>query len=126
MTRRETGELGFVMSGGGARAAYQAGLLRSLARHFPTLEVEILTGVSAGAINAAFLAARPGTFAERVDDLVRTWSKLETQDVFHADAGSLVKNVIGWGSRLVTGGGMSTSKVRGFVDTSPLQNLNLR
>ena len=50
--------LALVLSGGGARAAYQVGVLRFLAREFPTVVPDILTGVSAGGINAAFLAAR--------------------------------------------------------------------
>ena len=49
--------LALVLSGGGARAAYQVGVLRILAREFPEAIPDILTGVSAGGINAAFLAA---------------------------------------------------------------------
>jgi predicted acylesterase/phospholipase RssA len=51
------GKLGLVLTGGGARAAYQVGFIRSLARAMPHLEIPIITGVSAGAINAVFLAA---------------------------------------------------------------------
>ena len=47
-----------MFSGGGARAAYQVGFLRVLAREFPDVVPGILTGVSAGGINAAYLAAR--------------------------------------------------------------------
>ena len=53
--------LALVLSGGGARAAYQVGVLRYLAREFPNDIPDILTGVSAGGINAAFLAARQET-----------------------------------------------------------------
>ena len=56
-------ELGLVMSGGGARAAYQVGFLRCLARMHPHLNLPIITGTSAGAINAAFLAAHEGSSA---------------------------------------------------------------
>jgi len=48
-------DLALVLGGGGARAAYQAGVLRCLARHRPELRFPIVTGVSAGAINAIFL-----------------------------------------------------------------------
>ena len=54
--------------GGGARAAYQAGVLRFLSRRFPRLEIPIITGVSAGAINAAHLAAHHGTFPQATED----------------------------------------------------------
>jgi NTE family protein len=50
-----------VLTGGGARGAYQVGVLRSIARRFPTLQIPILTGVSAGAVNAAFLAQHGAT-----------------------------------------------------------------
>ena len=55
------GELAIVLDDGGARAAYQVGFLRSLVRNRPDLDLPIITGVSAGAINAAFLAARQGS-----------------------------------------------------------------
>ena len=62
---------GLVMGGGGARAAYQVGFLRYLARRFPDLEVPIVTGASAGAINAAMPSTplrttrRNGAFGSR-------------------------------------------------------------
>ncbi len=56
----DRGELAIILDGGGARAAYQVGLLRCLVKNHPDLDLPIITGVSAGAINAAFLAGRPG------------------------------------------------------------------
>ncbi len=116
-------DLALVLSGGGARAAYQVGLLRCLAKHFPELSIPILTGVSAGAINAAFLANHRGSFAEAVDDLTTVWRRLSLDQVFRVDTWSLTKNVVSWGSRLLFGGGDTDSSVRGFVDTSPLDTL---
>src|SRR6267142_2795938 len=60
-------DLALVLSGGGARAAYQVGFLRLLAREFPQTIPGILTGVSAGGINAAYLAARHEPFGERIE-----------------------------------------------------------
>ena len=54
------GDLAVMLTGGGARAAYQVGLLKGIAHHFPRLQFQIVTGVSAGAINATFLAAKQG------------------------------------------------------------------
>ena len=51
-------ELAIVLDGGGVRAAYQVGLLRCLVKNRPDLELPIITGVSAGAINAAWRPAR--------------------------------------------------------------------
>ncbi len=110
-----------MLSGGGARAAYQVGLLRSLARRHPNLQVPILVGVSAGAINAACLAAHPGTFRESVEHLSRLWHDLEVETVFRVDAGSLLANMGRWALRLVSGGGRLAPRVRGLVDTSPLK-----
>src|SRR5438093_1016388 len=76
------GDLAVMFTGGGARAAYQAGLLKGLARHFPNLRIQIITGVSAGAINAAFLAARGGTLTQKVADLIDVWCMLECDHIF--------------------------------------------
>ncbi|MEE9229932.1 MAG: patatin-like phospholipase family protein, partial [Acidobacteriota bacterium] len=75
------GELAIVLSGGGARAAYQVGLLRCLARHWPDLRLPIITGVSAGAINAAYLAACTERFTQKVDGLSELWRSLTLEQV---------------------------------------------
>ena len=71
--------LGLVLSGGGARGAYQVGVLRILAREFPEVVPDILTGVSAGGINAAFLAARQEPYQEKIDELAEMWSNLRIE-----------------------------------------------
>lgn len=114
-------ELALVLSGGGARAAYQAGLLKGIAERCPELEVPILTGVSAGAINALYLAAQEASFGAAVDGLVRHWSGLSPEQVFRVDVRSLGKNVLRWGARLVSGGMRAAPQVRGLVDTAPLR-----
>lgn len=75
-------DLAVMLTGGGARAAYQVGLLRGIARHFPSLQFQVIAGVSAGAINAVFLAAAEGTIGERVEELRRMWCELETRHIF--------------------------------------------
>ena len=64
--RPAKGPLGLVLTGGGARGAYQVGVLKWLARKYPHLETPILTGVSAGAINAATLAQLFERLGERI------------------------------------------------------------
>lgn len=115
------GDLAIVMGGGGARAAYQVGVVRHLADRFPELEVSIVTGVSAGAINAAHLAAHHGTFEQAADELVHLWSDLTPEKVFRTDLRSLWGHVIRWGRQLASGGGRGSPKVRGLVDTHPLR-----
>ena len=116
------GDLALVMTGGGARGAYQVGVLRALARRFPALRFPIVTGVSAGAINAAYLANHTGALPQGVDALARLWSDLTPERIFRVDVPALVRNMGGWGLQL-TGGGVRESRVRGLVDTEPLRQL---
>ncbi len=118
----EAGPLGLVMGGGGARAAYQVGFLRCLARKYPDLEIPYITGVSAGAINAAHLAAHHGTFSEAVEELTALWSGLTMHHVFRVDSSSLLKNTAKWGFNLMFGSvGPRPSQLKSLVDTSPLR-----
>ena len=115
-------DLGLVMGGGGARAAYQVGFLRYLARRFPDLEVPIITGVSSGGINAALLASHHGSFAQAVRELVSLWERLTVQEVFRVDAPSLSWIGMRWIFQLLSGGVGGAVRVRGLVDTTPLKN----
>ncbi len=113
--------LGLVMGGGGARAAYQAGVLRHIARRFPELRVPVITGVSAGAINAALLASHHGSFAQAVEELEGLWAGLTMESVFRVDLRSLLLHALRWSLQLLTGSLHRTPRVRGLVDTSPLR-----
>jgi NTE family protein len=115
--------LALVLSGGGARGAYQAGVLRGIARLLPGLRVPILVGVSAGGINTVFLAAHPGSLAEAATALAEVWAGLETARVFRTDTPSLARHFARWVSRLSTGASGATPPARGLVDSSPLQSL---
>lgn len=116
------GGLSLVLTGGGARGAYQVGVLRALARRLPGLRVPILTGVSAGAVNVATLAQHGGNVGAAADELQRHWGSLSVEQVFKANALSLVRNVFRWGSKLTSGGMEVDGRTRGLVDTSPLRD----
>ena len=73
-----------VMSGGGARAAYQAGVLQYIADHLESPQFDIITGVSAGSINAAQLANDERSFKEAVKHLNHGWANLAADDVYRA------------------------------------------
>lgn len=118
-----SGDLAIVLTGGGARAAYQVGVLRGIASHLPQTRFDIITGVSAGAINAVFLASRPGPLRATVDELTDFWKNLHVQDVFRVDLPSLAKHFVQWGLRLVSGGSRVRPPVKGLVDTAPLRAL---
>lgn len=114
------GDLAVVLTGGGARGAYQVGVLRFLAKRYPELRIPILTGVSAGAINAVHLAQHHGTFPQAVDELVALWQELTPERIYRVDAPHLIRNMGRWGLQLA-GAGVRETRVKGLVDTSPLR-----
>lgn len=116
-------ELALVLTGGGARGAYQVGVLHWLARNYPDLQVPILTGVSAGAINAAHVAAHPGNFRQSAEEMRNLWSELTPDNIFRADAGSLSLHALRMGLRLMSGGLLRGPNVQAFLNTQPLGEL---
>jgi NTE family protein len=113
--------LALVLSGGGARAAYQVGVLAGLAERLPGLSFPILTGVSAGAINPAFLAAHCGPLSDAVAALREGWRGLTTDVVFRVPAGSLTLAGLRWLLHTVAGRRRGPTTLRGVVDTEPLR-----
>lgn len=115
--------LALLLTGGGARAAYQVGVLRSLAKVAPDLDIPILTGVSAGGINVTFLAAGRRGLAESVNGLTELWMGLRPEKVFKVGAASLAAQVGRWLLRLGSGGSSLAPATRGLTDTEPLRQL---
>ena len=115
--------LALMLSGGGARAAYQVGFLRLLAREFTGIVPDILTGVSAGGINAAYLAARQEPFREKVENLAAIWRDIRIDQVFRVDLRDLASRSVRWGGRLLAGGKYPLRPARSMVDTDPLREL---
>jgi NTE family protein len=109
------------LGGGGARAAYQVGVLRALARRCPHIRFPILTGVSAGAINVAVLANESGTFCESVETLTDSWRRLDIANVFHTTPLALLRRLWRTGTQLVSGARPGDDIVRGMVDTSAMR-----
>ena len=116
-------DLALMLSGGGARAAYQVGCLRVLAREFPEVVPGILTGVSAGGINAVYLAARQEPMAEKVENLAQIWTSIRIDDVFKVELRDLASRSVRWGGRLLSGGKHLLPPARSLVNTSPLRGL---
>jgi NTE family protein len=119
-------DLALILTGGGARAAYQVGVLRFFAREFPDVVPGILTGVSAGGINAAYLAAHQESFPDKVEKLARIWTTLHIDDVFKVDLRNLASRTVRWGGRLLSGGKYPLPPARSMVDTEPLRQLVAR
>lgn len=116
-------KLGLAMTGGGARAAYQVGVLRYICKHFEDFHPPILTGVSAGALNAVHLASHPGDFAEAVEHLANIWTNLNTDKVFRTDSRYFLANFLRWGLSLVLGGRRIGKGRRSLLDNDPLRRL---
>jgi len=114
--------LGLMLGGGGARGAYQAGVLRGIARRFPELTFPILTGISAGAVNTVHLAAHEGTLAQSAEALISLWLDLAPEKVFDVGSRPLLWNLFSWGTRLMSGGIQAGKEpMRGMVETEPLR-----
>ena len=122
VTRAPNESLALMLGGGGARGAYQAGVLRGISKRHPSLRIPILTGISAGAVNTTFLAAQAAPLPEATDQLVRLWLSLTPDQVYNVHALPLLSNVGRWGRRLVGGGMDRKEPTKGFLDTSPLRH----
>jgi NTE family protein len=120
-TRAPNESLALMLGGGGARGAYQAGVLRGIARRHPTLRIPILTGISAGAVNTTFLAAQAAPLPEAAEQLVRLWLSLTPDQVYNVHALPLMGSVGRWGLRLIGGGMDRKEPTKGLLDTSPLR-----
>ena len=124
--RNSTAELNsgqaLVLSGGGARAAYQVGCLRALSQALPNYRPQILTGVSAGAINASHLAAFQGSWRDSVDALVSLWQHMRTDKVYRTGLGPLMGRMTHWGLHFLSGGRLGRKDIRGMVQNAPLRS----
>jgi NTE family protein len=114
-----------ILSGGGARAAYQVGVLQALAEILPESDkfpFPIICGTSAGAINAVALAAHPGSFKEAVNGLADMWAELTIDQVYHHGWFDLIKSLASLGFSLLNQG-VSRKKPLSLLDNSPLWEL---
>jgi NTE family protein len=121
-----------VLTGGGARGAYQAGVLKALgeilaAAQSPnngrTFPFAVLSGASAGAINTCYLAAQAQDFSQSTQDLATLWQRMESDLVFRSDLATLGKTCATWASDLVFGGMKSTTGIKSLLRTDPLAKL---
>jgi NTE family protein len=83
----------------------------------------ILTGVSAGGINAAYLAAHQESYADKVEALAEVWTGISIDDVFRVDLRDLASRTVRWGGRLLSAGSSPLPPSKSLVDTTPLRGL---
>ena len=127
-------KLGLVLTAGGARGAYQAGVLKRIGeiRHLRAKPspFSIITGASAGAINGAALASQHHHLELGCQHIAHLWGEIQFEDVFRSDPLSLLKRSAIWLYDLSLGGIVGGGRAQSLLDFSPLRtylhrNLNL-
>lgn len=115
---------GLVLPGGGARGAYQVGVLSAISdivgancNPFP-----IIVGTSVGAVNAAFIASHASDFKDGINKLAMLWSQLHASDVYRTDIPAIAACGARWMLSL-TFGGLGVANPKSFLDNQPLEQL---
>ena len=123
---------GLVLTGGGARAAYQVGVLKALAQirrdcGAPTANpFPVITGTSAGAINAAALACRADDFDAAVGNLCEVWENFHAEQVYRSDSIGVLRTGARWLTMMSLGWVIARwrrAKPRSLLDNEPLAQL---
>lgn len=117
--------IGLVLPGGGARAAYQVGVLAAIADLLPEqtpTPFRIVCGTSAGAINAAALAAEAQRLRSGVSLLQETWGHLTVDRVYRTDSWTVYRSAAHWVLALLLGG-LGPRNPRSLLDNRPLRRL---
>jgi len=117
--------IALILGGGGARAAYQVGVLKAISEIVPvgtTAPFPILCGTSAGSINAAALAASAPDFGEGVAQLLEVWENFEVEQVYRSDLWSAVSRGGGMLLTMITGG-LGDASPYSLLDNTPLREL---
>jgi NTE family protein len=111
-----------VLPGGGARGAYQVGVLKAINEvlakgnnPFP-----VICGTSAGAINAAVLASHAHEFSAGIERLENFWRSMHCDRVYRTDAWTVFKSGMKFAITLLSGGLIKTNP-RSFLDNTPLR-----
>ncbi|HXX47945.1 MAG TPA: patatin-like phospholipase family protein, partial [Myxococcota bacterium] len=119
--------LGLVLTAGGARGAYQAGVLKRISE-IPALRerpqpFEIIAGASAGAINGAILAAQGDGFAPAAAEVAQVWSQLSVERVFRTDPLAMLLGGAGLVRDFTLGSLFGWTATHGLLDAGPLAEL---
>ena len=114
---------GVILTGGGARAAYQVGVLRAVADMYPDWQhpFNVIIGTSAGAINAMSLAGGRGLFRHNIDHLENVWSELTMDRIFRSGSFSLMRSLSSVASKFI--GGPTERGPVSLLDNSPLRDM---
>jgi NTE family protein len=114
-----------VLPGAGARGAYQVGVLKAIAAILPQRAANpfsIITGTSAGAINAAVLAGHAANFERAVADMEQVWGNFAVSQVYRADDWTMLKTSLHWLAAAMLGG-LGVRNPASLLDNAPLREL---
>jgi NTE family protein len=114
-----------VLPGGGARGAFQVGVLKAIAELMPPRACNpfpVISGTSAGAINSVVLASKARHYSVAVDELERVWSHFRSKQVFRTDSWTMFKSSMHWMTAIVFGG-LIVGAPRSLLDNTPLRSL---
>jgi len=114
-----------VLPGGGARGAFQVGVLKALAELVPKGSPNpfaVISGTSAGAINSVVLASKARRFRVAVAELDRVWGDFHCDQVFRTDNLTMLKSSLHWLAAIVLGGFL-VGTPKSLLDNSPLRAL---
>ncbi|MEJ0037417.1 MAG: patatin-like phospholipase family protein [Gammaproteobacteria bacterium] len=116
--------LGLVLTGGGARSAYQVGVLRALAEIFPRgrSPFQVIVGTSAGAVAASVLAAEAVHWRRAVAGLEQVWGNFHAEQVFRVDPVYMCRSGLHWILSLLSGGFL-LSPPKSMLNNAPLREL---
>ena len=124
---KEERKLALILTGGGARAAYQVGVLKGIAEMLPRRSrnpFPIICGTSAGALNAATLAINARQFSKGVQYLDNIWKNFHPSDVYRTDALGVLANSVRWlGGLLMNSLGIHRLNRVSLLDNTPLAKL---
>jgi NTE family protein len=116
-----------ILTGGGARAAYQVGVLKAISEMLPRRArnpFPIICGTSAGALNAATLAVNAKSFRKAVQYLLGTWKNFHASQVYRTDATGVLNNTVLWVAGVVSSAiGINKLKQVSLLDNAPLVEL---
>ena len=122
------GKSGLVLTGGGARAAYQVGVLQAIKEILPDPKVNpfpIICGTSAGAVNAGALAIYADDFGRAVDNLLEVWRHFEPRHVYRSDFPGVAANSSRWIAGFFFGALLKNRRIS-MLDNRPLESLLAR
>ena len=125
MQKNKSIRIGLVLPGGGARGAYQVGVLKAVAALMPSDSLnpfQVISGTSAGAVNASVIAANTNVFGSAINKLEDVWSNFQSNQVYKTDNLTMIKSSMHWLFSIVMKGYLFGNPIS-LLDNSPLREL---